>query len=119
MEERHACLAAAEFLTQINTRCARTIDINRDLFRQTIPFQEFYLAREQPKEPPMEWERIQKRPEDCAGANLADYEKFVQAFSWKDARSLLDGLPGGGINIAHEAIDRHVKAGRGGKLALR
>jgi len=67
----------------------------------------------------MEWKRIQKRPEDCAGANLVDYEKFVQAFSWKDARSLLDGLPGGGINIAYEAIDRHVKAGRGEKLALR
>jgi acetyl-CoA synthetase len=32
---------------------------------------------------------------------------------------LLDGLPGGGLNIAYEAIDRHVKAGRGGKLALR
>jgi acetyl-CoA synthetase len=28
-------------------------------------------------------------------------------------------LPGGGLNIAHEAIDRHVLAGKGGKLALR
>ena len=35
------------------------------------------------------------------------------------ARGLLDGLPGGGLNIAHEAVDRHVKAGRGDKLALR
>jgi acetyl-CoA synthetase len=32
---------------------------------------------------------------------------------------LLDGLPGGGLNIAYEAIDRHVRAGRGRKLALR
>ena len=40
-------------------------------------------------------------------------------FSWAQARGLLDGLPGGGLNIAHEAVDRHVLAGRGGKLALR
>ncbi len=32
---------------------------------------------------------------------------------------MLEGLPGGGLNIAHEAVDRHVLAGRGGKLALR
>ena len=32
---------------------------------------------------------------------------------------MLDGLPGGGLNIAYEAIDRHVLAGRGKKLALR
>ena len=32
---------------------------------------------------------------------------------------MLEGLPGGGLNIAHEAVDRHVKAGRGDKLALR
>ena len=40
-------------------------------------------------------------------------------FSWAQARALLDGLPGGGLNIAHEAVDRHVLAGRGDKLALR
>ena len=32
---------------------------------------------------------------------------------------LLDGLPSGGLNIAHEALDRHVLAGRGDRLALR
>ncbi len=32
---------------------------------------------------------------------------------------MLDGLPGGGLNIAHEAVDRHVLAGRGDRLALR
>ncbi len=66
-----------------------------------------------------QWERIRKRPEDCVGANLVDYDQARRAFSWADARALLDGLPGGGLNIAHEAIDRHVKAGRGDKLALR
>jgi acetyl-CoA synthetase len=29
------------------------------------------------------------------------------------------GLRGGGLNIAHEAVDRHVLAGRGNRLALR
>ena len=59
----------------------------------------------------MEWERIRKRPEDYVGANLLDYEEYAKAFSWSQARALLDGLPGGGLNIAHEAIDRHVLAG--------
>jgi acetyl-CoA synthetase len=67
----------------------------------------------------MEWERIPKRPRDRLGANLLDYDEHVQAFSWTQARALLEGLPGGGLNIAHEAIDRHVRAGRGDRLALR
>src|SRR6516165_849124 len=65
------------------------------------------------------WEWIRKRPQDYLGANLLDYDEFARRFSWTQARGLLDGLPGGGLNIAYEAIDRHVKAGRGGKLALR
>jgi acetyl-CoA synthetase len=67
----------------------------------------------------MEWEPIRKRPEDCAGAYLSDYEEAARTFSWAQARALLEGLPAGGLNIAHEAIDRHLAAGRGGKLALR
>ena len=58
-------------------------------------------------------------PKDYAGANLQDYETFVTTFSWAQEQTLLDGLPQGGLNIAHEAVDRHVLAGRGGKLALR
>jgi acetyl-CoA synthetase len=67
----------------------------------------------------MAWELIRKRPEDCTGANLTNYDECAKTFSWAQARALLDGLPGGGLNIAHEAIDRHVKAGGGDKLALR
>ena len=67
----------------------------------------------------MEWERIRKRPEDFIGANLQDYEAYAKGFAWSQARALLDGLPDGGINIAHEAVDRHVLANRGDKLALR
>jgi acetyl-CoA synthetase len=67
----------------------------------------------------MQWERIGKRPEDYVAANLQDYEEYARQFAWPQARALLDGLPGGGLNIAHEAIDRHVLAGRGDRLALR
>jgi acetyl-CoA synthetase len=38
---------------------------------------------------------------------------------WEMARSWLDGLPGGGLNIAHEAVDRQVAAGRGDWVAFR
>ncbi len=68
---------------------------------------------------PKQWDRIRKRPEDYRQANLLDYEEAVRTFSWDQARALLDGLPGGRLNIAYEAVDRHVKAGRGDKLALR
>ena len=67
----------------------------------------------------MEWERIHKRPEERAGAGLPDYEEYIRTFSWTRARALLDGLPDGGLNIAHEAVDRHLRAGRGDRLALR
>ncbi|MFA7412869.1 MAG: acetate--CoA ligase [Rhizobium sp.] len=52
-------------------------------------------------------------------ANFQNYEALREAFTWDGARALLDGLPGGGLNIAHEAIDRHVDKGRGGKTAIR
>lgn len=37
---------------------------------------------------------------------------------WEAARARLEGLPGGGLNIAHEAVDRHVAAGHGKQPAL-
>ncbi len=52
--------------------------------------------------------------------NLIDYAAASEAFSWQAARGELDGLPGdGGLNIAHEAVDRHVLHGQGGRIALR
>jgi acetyl-CoA synthetase len=69
--------------------------------------------------PAREREPIRKRPGSYARANLQNYDELSRTFSWAEARALLDGLPGGGLNIAYEAVDRHVLAGRGGKLALR
>ena len=51
--------------------------------------------------------------------NLADYDAVCRAFSWDGARRALSGLPGGGLNIAHEAVDRHAAGPRAGHEALR
>jgi acetyl-CoA synthetase len=52
--------------------------------------------------------------------NLTDYEQARAAFSWAQARLELDGLPGGrGLNIAHEAIDRHAAGQRRDHVAIR
>ena len=56
----------------------------------------------------MAWEPIRKRLLAGAGHNLADYDRAVGEFSWAAAQAQLAGLPAGrGINIAHEAVDRH------------
>ncbi len=52
--------------------------------------------------------------------NMLDYETTRREFSWERARSFLDGLPEGrGLNIAHEAVDRHAKGATAGRTALR
>ncbi|MFZ2100104.1 MAG: acetate--CoA ligase [Oricola sp.] len=62
---------------------------------------------------------IGKSAEDAARANMTDYASERASFSWDQARALLDGLPGGKLNIAYEAVDRHVVNGGGDKTALR
>jgi acetyl-CoA synthetase len=52
--------------------------------------------------------------------NVPDYEAARAPGFWDRARRDLDGLPGGkGLNIAHEAVDRHASGALAGKLALR
>jgi acetyl-CoA synthetase len=51
--------------------------------------------------------------------NMRDYAAFRRAFSWEGARSELQGLPAGGLNIAHEAVDRHAYGARKEHVALR
>jgi acetyl-CoA synthetase len=52
--------------------------------------------------------------------NLQNYEEAAAAFSLNAARKALDGLPGGrGLNIAHEAVDRHAAGVRSNHLAIR
>ena len=51
--------------------------------------------------------------------NLLDYERERTPDFWERARRELDGLPGGGLNIAHEAVDRHAAGPLRDHLALR
>ena len=52
--------------------------------------------------------------------NLEDYEQTCRTFDWTQAAAELDGLPGGkGLNIAHEAVDRHADGPLGRKTAFR
>jgi acetyl-CoA synthetase len=69
----------------------------------------------------MAWQPIRKPPETFrAPPNLADYASGRAAFSWERARSDLDGLTNGqGLNIAHEAVDRHAAGARAKQIALR
>nr|WP_281362721.1 acetate--CoA ligase [Hydrogenophaga aromaticivorans] len=64
---------------------------------------------------------IHKQPAARGPApNLMDHAVTAAQFSWNDARRWLDGLPGGaGLNIAYEAVDRHLLHGRGDKVAIR
>jgi len=50
--------------------------------------------------------------------HLQDYEASYRAFRWQDAYPEFDWLKTGKVNMAHEAIDRHVTRGRRNKLAL-
>jgi acetyl-CoA synthetase len=52
--------------------------------------------------------------------NMPDYERARREFSWRAARGLLAGLPySRGLNIAHEAVDRHAASERSAHVALR
>ena len=50
---------------------------------------------------------------------LENYESACRSFSWEGARAELAGLPNHSLNMAHEAIDRHVLCGQGARLAAR
>jgi acetyl-CoA synthetase len=51
---------------------------------------------------------------------MLDYEAERALFRWEDARKRLDGLPGGrGLNMAHEAVDRHALGAQADRIAIR
>jgi len=79
------------------------------------------LIKSEPSFTSMSWVPIQKDPSFWkVPPNLVCYEKTRAEFSWAAIRGELEGLPGGrGLNIAHEAVDRHAIGARCGQLALR
>jgi acetyl-CoA synthetase len=69
----------------------------------------------------MQWQPIHKTLSELPVLpNLVDYQQVCAEFSWDDVRRAIDGLPDGrGLNLAHEAVDRHAVGPRRDKLALR
>ena len=69
----------------------------------------------------MPWQTIVKsRSESAPAPNLFNYQEACANFSWAKARLELSGLPDGkGLNIAHEAVDRHAAGPLSQHLAIR
>jgi acetyl-CoA synthetase len=69
----------------------------------------------------MRWETIHKGAASRVSGtpNLADYDHARSGFTWSKARTAPAGLPGGGPNMAHEAVDRHAGSASRDKVALR
>jgi len=58
-------------------------------------------------------------PTDAPGKHyLADYDVIYKGFKWEDVHQEFDWSGTGKVNMAHEAIDRHLTRGRRNKLAL-
>ena len=64
---------------------------------------------------PIKKGEVSKMP---VGPNLLDYERAREVFSWKDVKKGLDWFEDGGINIAYEVVDRHLKTPVKDKIAL-
>jgi acetyl-CoA synthetase len=63
---------------------------------------------------------VKRRSGQAIAPNVDDYARARAAFTWAAARAELDGLPdAGGLNIAHEAVDRHAAGPRRDRVALR
>ena len=63
-------------------------------------------------------EPIRKTSAERVAANMPG-DPAASGLGWESYREWIDGLPGGGLNIAYEAIDRHVAHGKGDREALR
>ncbi|MEX0682241.1 MAG: acetate--CoA ligase [Dehalococcoidia bacterium] len=50
--------------------------------------------------------------------NLSDWKAARDSITWESVRAELDGHPGGGLNMAYECLDRHLKTERRTKPAI-
>jgi acetyl-CoA synthetase len=67
----------------------------------------------------MEWSPISKpRAALQRAPNLADYEATRRGFAWEQVHVQLAGLPDGGLNIAHEAVFRHLDGAAADRVAI-
>lgn len=64
-------------------------------------------------------QRVIPKAADGVVHYLTDYGAARRTFSWEAARRELTGSLSGPLNIAYEALDRHVQAGHGAARAVR
>jgi len=57
-------------------------------------------------------------PATVTDGNLQNYETARQQFSWEQIEAQFSWATTGKVNMAYEAIDRHLEQGRGAKTAL-
>jgi acetyl-CoA synthetase len=62
---------------------------------------------------------IRKPADQPVAPNWHDSLEARAAFSWQEQADGLSGLPGGGLNLAFEAVDRHAHGSRRQHVALR
>jgi acetyl-CoA synthetase len=68
----------------------------------------------------MEWSPIAKARDALVRApNLANYDEARRDFNWDRAGAQLARLPGGALNIAHEAVFRHAEGAAADRVAIR
>ncbi len=67
----------------------------------------------------MTYTLIHKQPQDWRVTPHLGPDVDREGFTWEIARSWLDGLPDGGLNIAYEAVDRHALGPRAEQVAIR
>jgi acetyl-CoA synthetase len=68
--------------------------------------------------PLAELNHILRPLDDPQAHHLKDYEAQYASFRWEDIYAEFDWSKTGKVNMAHEAIDRHLTRGRRNKLAL-
>ncbi|MCM3289418.1 acetate--CoA ligase [Paenibacillus sp. MER 180] len=54
----------------------------------------------------------------ASNPNMSNYEQWSADFKWEDVEKQFSWYETGKVNMAYEAIDRHVANGRGDKVAL-
>jgi acetyl-CoA synthetase len=66
----------------------------------------------------MTLDQNEKLAATAAVSNMGPYEEAVESFRWEDVEAQFSWSKTGKVNMAYEAIDRHVSGGKGDKIAL-
>jgi len=67
----------------------------------------------------MTFPTIHKPASHLVAPNMRDYADARARFTWDAVRAALPALPGGGLNLAHAAVDVHAGTARAAHVALR